>query len=516
MPYALLSTSDKTGLPAFARRLADAGYTLISTGGTAHTLRGESIDILPIEGFTGAPEMMDGRVKTLHPRVHGGILGLRDRHAAEAAAHDVSWIDVVVVNLYPFERATAAGCDWDTAIENIDVGGPTMIRAAAKNHRFVTVVVDPADYGRVADAIEAGGVPEDLRRELAIQAFRHTARYDAVIAGWLAQNAGSAPFPAELAAPMRKVQDLRYGENPHQRAAFYGDGAGPGTRSLAHLVQHQGKELSFNNLADLDAACRAVFDLDNASPACVIVKHNNPCGAAVAATSEAAFGLALAGDPVSAYGGIAAFNRPVDGDVARAIKTSKVFFEVIVAPGFDAVARERLSTRENLRLVELPAGWADARPPWMDVRRVQGGWLVQDWDIDAAPGWTVVSRRPPTDDEVRGLRFAWALCRSVKSNAIALAVPTAEGATANGIGAGQTSRVDSVRIAVSKATLPTAGAVLASDAFFPFADGVEVAIAAGITAIVQPGGSIRDAEVLAAADAAGVAMVVTGVRHFRH
>jgi phosphoribosylaminoimidazolecarboxamide formyltransferase / IMP cyclohydrolase len=509
--YALLSVSDKQGLVPFARTLHELGYTLLSTGGTARALRDEGLPVTPVEDHTGAPEMMDGRVKTLHPRIHGGILGDRELHRAQAEQHAIPWIDLVVVNLYPFEAATAAGADWATAIENIDVGGPTMLRAAAKNHRHVTVVVDPSDYDRVGAALRGGGTSFELRRELAIRAFRHTARYDAVISAWLAEAAGDAGFPAEVAFGLRKVQDLRYGENPHQQAAFYGDG-GSGARNLSRLVQHQGLELSFNNLGDLDAAVRAVFELDQ--PGCVVVKHMNPCGAATAPTLEAAFALALAGDPTSAYGGIVAFNRPLDEAATRALKRSGVFFEVLVAPGFEA--RELLQSREKLRVVELPAGWADGRPPGRDARRVQGGWLVQDWDLGGEPRFDAVTARAPTDDEARALRFAWRLCRSVKSNAIVLAVADGPAVALNGVGAGQMSRVDSARLAVSKATRPLAGAVLASDAFFPFADGLQVAIDAGITAVIQPGGSIRDPEVIAAADAAGIAMVLTGVRHFRH
>jgi phosphoribosylaminoimidazolecarboxamide formyltransferase/IMP cyclohydrolase len=514
--YALISVSDKTGVVELAAALVAAGYTVLSTGGTARALAEGGIEVLPVERHTGAPEMMDGRVKTLHPRVHGGILGDRQRHAAEAAAHQVPWIDVVVVNLYPFERVVGGpSVSWDEAIENIDIGGPTMVRAAAKNHRHVTVVVDPADYARVARALQEGGPTDALRRELAIRAFRHTARYDAVISGWLAQQAGEDGFPGEQAMGLRKVQDLRYGENPHQQAAFYGDPPVPGARDLSRLVQHQGKELSFNNLADLDAAVRAVFEIEGAS-GCVIVKHANPCGAASGETLPLAFGEALAGDPVSAYGGILAFNGPVDEETVAAVKQSKTFFEVLVAPGFTPGALERLKTRENLRVVELPAGWASGRPPGRDARRVQGGWLLQDWDVDAPVGWTVASRRPPTPEEERGLRFAWALCRSVKSNAIVLVRPTQAGSALNGVGAGQMSRVDSVKLAVGKATRPVAGCVMASDAFFPFPDGVQAAAAAGVTAVIQPGGSIRDPDVLAVADQAGMAMVFTGTRHFRH
>jgi phosphoribosylaminoimidazolecarboxamide formyltransferase / IMP cyclohydrolase len=509
---ALLSVSDKTGLLELATVLVEHGWSLLSTGGTAKVLRQAGLPVIPIEEVTGTAEMMDGRVKTLHPKVHGAILGLRQEHAEQARAHGIEWIDLVVVNLYPFEAATAAGAGWDEAIENIDVGGPTMVRAAAKNHRHVAVVTDPADYPRIAEAVRADSFSDALLRELAIQAFRHTARYDATIAAHLARAAGDRSFPAELTFGARKVQDLRYGENPHQRAAFYVEPGGG--RTLAGLVQHQGKELSFNNLADLDAAARVAFDLS--APACVIVKHNNPCGVAEGPNLVDAFRDALAADPVSAYGGIVAFNRPVDPEVVAAIKGSKVFFEVLVAPSFVGDSLARLSTRENLRVIELPAGFADGSPPSFDLRRVQGGFLAQDWDVDAPIGWTVVSRRAPTEAEARALRFAWVVARAVKSNAIVLAQATATGAATIGIGPGQTSRVDSVKIAVQKATAPLVGSVMASDAFFPFADGVEVAAAHGVSAVIHPGGSIRDAEVLAAADAADMALVVTGVRHFRH
>ncbi len=512
--YALLSTSDKTDLVPFARVLAENGYTLLSTGGTARVLREGGLEVVDVSAHTGAPEMMDGRVKTLHPRVHGGILGLRDRHAEEARAHDIPWIDVVVVNLYPFEATAASGAGWDTVIEEIDVGGPTMVRAAAKNHASVVVVVSPADYGRVGDAIRAGGVSPELRRELALAAFRHTARYDATIASWMARASGhGSDFPLETALPLRRIQALRYGENPHQQAAFYADGE-PSSRSLARMRQHQGKELSYNNLADLDAAVRAVFE--HPEPAAVVVKHANPCGSAVARSPEQAFVDALSADPVSAYGGILAFNRPVGGDAVVAIKKSKVFFEVLAAPGFTADALEKLSTRENLRVVELPGDFGAGPIPGRDAKRVMGGWLIQDWDADAPVSFTLATKRAPTAEEERALRFAWATCRSVKSNAIVLAVATPDGAVSNGVGAGQMSRVDSVKLAVGKATRPVAGSVLASDAFFPFADGVVAAAQAGVTAIVQPGGSIRDAEVIAAAEEAGIAMVFTGFRHFRH
>lgn len=509
MGTALISVSDKTGVVALATTLVASGFRVLSTGGTARALREGGVDVTDVSDFTGAPERMNGRVKTLHPRVHAAILGDRVRHAEEAADADIPWIDVVVVNLYPFEQTVASGADAQTIVENIDIGGPTMLRAAAKNHAYVTVVVDPADYERVGTAVSDGSVGEELRRELAAKAFRHTARYDAVIA----DHFTSAAFPQTRSVPLQKVQDCRYGENPHQAAAFYAD-ANTAGRSLARLVQHQGKTLSFNNLADLDGAVRAVFEHDSA--ACVVVKHMNPCGAAVAQTPAAAFTTALAGDPTSAYGGIVAFNRPVDVDAVIAIRKSRTFFEVIAAPGFSADALEKLTARAKLRVIELPADWAQSRPCGHDARRVQGGWLLQEWDVGQVPEWTVVTERAPTAQEEHALRFAWANVRSVKSNAIVLAVSDGEHAWLNGVGAGQMSRVDAVNFAVQKATESTDGAVLASDAFFPFADGVELAAKAGIKAIVQPGGSIRDEDVIAAANAAGVAMVFTGTRHFRH
>lgn len=512
--FALLSTSDKTGLPDLGRALAAAGYTLLSTGGTARVLREAGLDVRDVSEHTGAVEMMNGRVKTLHPRIHGGILGDRSRHADEAATHDIPWIDVVVCNLYPFESTVADGAAMDQAIETIDIGGPSMVRAAAKNHASVTVVVDPADYPRVIEALEDGGADLSMRRSLALKAFQHTSRYDAVIAGWLAQETGvSSDFPAEMPLGLGRQAVLRYGENPHQNAAFYAD-PGRAGRSLANLVQHQGKELSFNNLADLDGAVRVVFEHDE--PACAIIKHMNPAGCATAPDVAQAFDDALAGDPVSAFGGIVAFNRRVDAGTVQRLRQSRTFFEVVVAPGFAPEALELLAPREKLRVIELPEDWASRAPVGRDTRRVQGGWLVQDWDHDAAFGWEVRTARAPTDGEAAALRFAWRTCRGVKSNAIVLARPTAHGQALNGVGAGQMSRVDSVHLAVRKATREVAGSVLASDAFFPFADGIEGAAEAGITAIVQPGGSIRDDEVVAAADAAGIAMVFTGTRHFRH
>ena len=514
MPYALLSVSDKSDLIPFAQRLVALGYTLLSTGGTKAALLAAGIPVTSVSDHTGAPEIMDGRVKTLHPRIHGGILGDRTAHAAQAAALDIPWIDVVVVNLYPFEAVTRdPTVDFARAVENIDIGGPTMIRASAKNHAHVVVVTNPARYDAVAEALAAGGVSLAVRRALALEAFQHTARYDALIAEWLSERIDAEPFPAETALGLRLSQDLRYGENPHQRAAFYADSAVTG-RSLARIQVHQGKALSFNNLADLDAALRVAFE--PSLPACAIIKHMNPCGFATGPDVSVAYARALAGDPVSAYGGILAFNRPMSEADALAVRASKVFFEVIAAPGFSPEALAAFRARENLRVIELPADWSTGRPPGRDARRVMGGWLLQDWDVDVVPGWQVVTRRAPSDDEARALRFAWWAARNVKSNAIALARALPDGETLNGVGAGQMSRVDSVRLALQKATLAVPGSVLASDAFFPFADGLAAAAEAGISAVIQPGGSIRDAEVVAAADAAGMAMVVTGVRHFRH
>ncbi len=509
--FALLSVSDKTGLVPFASKLVELGFTLLSTGGTKAALTAAGLPVTAVSDHTGAPEIMDGRVKTLHPRIHGGILGDRVRHAAQATELG---IDLVAVNLYPFEAVTsAADVGFDVAVENIDIGGPTMVRASAKNHAHVVIVTDPADYVRVAGALAAGDVPLAMRRELALTAFRHTARYDALISDWIARKTEADPLPAEAGIGLRRVQALRYGENPHQKAAFYADAEVSG-RSLARVKAHQGKELSFNNLADTDAALRVVFEFER--PACAIIKHMNPCGAATAPTVQEAYRRALAGDPVSAYGGILVFNRPLELADVDAIKASKVFFEVIAAPGYGAGALDAFRARENLRVMELPADWATTRPPGLDGRRVQGGWLLQDWDVGAPFGWVVASTRQPTEDEARALRFAWLACRNVKSNAIVLARSLPDGEALNGVGAGQMSRVDSVRLAIRKATLEIPGSVLASDAFFPFPDGVDVAAEAGVTAIVQPGGSIRDADVLAAAEKAGMAVVLTGTRHFRH
>jgi len=510
---ALVSVSNKRGVAEFGKGLVAAGYTILSTGGTARCLKEAGVPVTPVSSFTGAPEMMNGRVKTLHPLIHGGILGDRAIHQDDADANGVKWIDLVAVNLYPFEETAQKDIDLSTAVETIDIGGPTMVRAAAKNHKYVTVVVDPEDYQPILDAIASDTFGQALRTRLAVKAFEHTARYDSIISGWLAKDAGFTDFPLEKSVGLKRQQLLRYGENPHQQAVFYADWE-KGGRNLAEITQHQGKELSFNNLGDLDGALRTVFEYT--APAVAIIKHMNPAGCATAETPSEAFVRALAGDPVSAFGGIVVFNRPVGLEEVRAVKSSKTFFEILAAPGFSEEALERLTTRKKLRVLELPKDWADRSPAGMDARRVQGGWLFQDWDVGAEMGWEVATERAPTEEEAHALDFAWKACRNVKSNAIVLAKSDAQGALLNGVGAGQMSRVDSVKIAVSKATSDVAGCVLASDAFFPFPDGVEVAAAAGVTAMIQPGGSIRDDAVIAAANKAGIAMIMTGCRHFRH
>lgn len=513
--HALLSVSDKTGIVDLGRGLVAAGFTILSTGGTARALLEGGVPVTKVGAHTGHPEIMGGRVKTLHPRIHGGILGLRDVHAEEAAAHDIPFIDLVACNLYPFEQTVSKdGVTRAEAVEQIDIGGPSMIRAAAKNHAHVTVVVDPADYGAVLAELAEGAPEEPTRRRLALKAFRHTAAYDAVISDWLGRHEEEDALLPEGAQALRLQEVLRYGENPHQRAGFYADPL-PVGRSLARATQIQGRKLSFNNLGDLDGALRAVFELEQ--PGCVVVKHMNPCGAAVHPDGmAAAFELALSADPVSAFGGIVAFNRFVDADAVRALRKSRTFFEVVAAPGFSDEAKELLAPRAKIRVLELPSDWAESRPAGLDARRVQGGWLLQDWDVGAPLQWDVATKRAPDDAETAALDFAWRVCRSVKSNAIVLARPEAGGFVLNGTGAGQMSRVDAVRLAISKARRPVQGSVLASDAFFPFPDGIWTALAAGVRAFVQPGGSIRDEAVVAAVDSGEGAMVFTGTRHFRH
>ena len=513
MPTALFSVSDKSGIVELGLGLQKAGWRILSTGGTARALQEGGVTVTKVSEHTGAPEIFGGRVKTLHPRIHGGVLGRREVDAEDAAANDIDWIDMVVVNLYPFESTVKQGATLPEAVEQIDIGGPTLLRAAAKNHAWVTVVCNPADYEAVLERLDGDSSDAAWRGGLAVKAFRHTAAYDAVISTWLGERIGGDEL-MEASLPLRKAQTLRYGENPHQGATFFVDPTAEG-RALGRATQLQGKELSFNNLNDLDGALRAVFEFE--APACVVVKHTNPCGAAVHDEGpSAAFKLALSADPVSAYGGIVAFNRPLNAEDVRNVFRAKTFFEILAAPGFDDEAREIMSRREKLRVMELPSDWAASRASGQDAKRIQGGWLFQDWDQDAEPDWNVATDRQATADEHAAMRFAWAVCRNVKSNAIVLARAEDGGFVLNGVGAGQMSRVDAVELAVNKATRPVEGSVMASDAFFPFADGLEVAGEAGVCAVVQPGGSIRDTEVIDAANARKMAMVLTGTRHFRH
>ncbi|MHB1224328.1 MAG: bifunctional phosphoribosylaminoimidazolecarboxamide formyltransferase/IMP cyclohydrolase [Gemmatimonadaceae bacterium] len=510
MPRALLSVSDKSGLVDFARGLAALGWELVSTGGTAATLREAGLAPRDVSEVTGFPEMLDGRVKTLHPVVHGGLLARRDLpdHMAAIAEHDIAPIDLVCVNLYPFSETVARpGVAPEAAIEQIDIGGPSMLRSAAKNHSAVTVVVDPRDYDRVLAALESDGDEVELRRGLAEKVFAHTAAYDAAIADWFAAQRGDR-FPERRTIALERVQTLRYGENPDQRAAFYAEHRGGG---LAGLRQLGGKELSFNNLLDLDGALLATEPFGD-EICCAIVKHTTPCGLAVGTTAAEAYRKALSCDPISAFGSVIAFTTPVDEETAEAV--SSLFVECVVAPEFSGAAVEILGRKKNLRVL---AGRVAAAEGSLDYKRVRGGMLVQERAraVSDDAGWKVVTRRAPTERELADLRFAWRAVASVKSNAIVLA---RDGMTI-GIGAGQMSRVDASFLAVHKARLhdhATADAVLGSDAFFPFRDGVDQAAEAGVRAIVQPGGSVRDAEVVAACDEHGIAMVVTGRRQFRH
>ena len=515
---ALLSVSDKTGLVEFARGLADLGVALLSTGGTAKALAAAGLEVTEIDAYTGFPEMLDGRVKTLHPKVHAGILARRDssEHAATLAAHGIPPIDLVVVNLYPFRETIArAGCTLAEAIENIDIGGPTLVRAAAKNHAGVGVVVDPDDYDTLLRELQTNGgsLTAATRFGLAQKAFSHTAAYDGAISNYLSarDEAGTArSFPDRFNWQGAKLQDLRYGENPHQQAAFYRDET-PAGGTIAAARQLQGKELSYNNIADSDAAWECVKTFSET--ACVIVKHANPCGVAVAGTPLEAYRKALATDPTSAFGGIIAFNREVDAETADAVGAQ--FVEVLIAPSYTAEALERNAKKANVRVLKLALAMVPQRT-W-DSKRVGGGMLIQTADFDnlAVGELKVVTKKSPTAAQLTDLLFAWRVARFVKSNAI---VYCAGGATL-GIGAGQMSRVDSTRIAAIKAAnagLALAGSVVASDAFFPFRDGLDVVADNGAIAIIQPGGSMRDAEVIAAADERGIAMVFTGIRHFRH
>lgn len=515
---ALLSVSDKTGLAELGRALAEQGVELVSTGGTAKALREAGLQVRDISELTGFPEMMDGRVKTLHPMVHGGLLAVRDdaEHARAMAEHGIGAIDLVVVNLYPFAATVARGAGRDDVIENIDIGGPSMVRSAAKNHAYVAIVTDPADYALVAK----GATTLDERRKLAAKAFALTAEYDATIASWFAFADQGEAFPASLPVALKRGQELRYGENPHQSAALYLP-TGPSARGIAQAEQLQGKELSYNNFNDADAALELVAEFRDGPPTVVIVKHANPCGVATGETLLDAYKAAFACDSVSAFGGIVAVNRPLDGPTAEAI--TEIFTEVVVAPDADADARAAFARKKNLRLLltgELP----DPKRPGLMLKSIAGGMLVQTRDngVLGDDALKVVTKRAPTAQELADCRFAWTVAKHVKSNAIVYAK---DGSTA-GIGAGQMNRLESARIAAWKAKDAakkagwaeprTIGSAVASDAFFPFADGLLAAVEAGATAVIQPGGSIRDEEVIAAADEAGLAMVFTGMRHFRH
>jgi len=525
MTTALLSVSDKTGLVEFARELHGLGVRLLSTGGSAKLLAGAGLPVTEVAEVTGFPEMLDGRVKTLHPRIHGGLLARRDHpeHMAALAEHGIGTIDLLVVNLYPFAQATArAGCTLEDAIENIDIGGPAMLRAAAKNWQDVAVLIDPVDYAGVLAELRAGGVERATKFRLAKKVFSHTAAYDGMISNYLTalepgvEAAPEVPparaaWPAVLNLQLHKTQDMRYGENPHQGAAFYRDAA-PAAGSLAHWTQLQGKELSYNNIGDADAAweCVKTFKV----PACVIVKHANPCGVAIDASLLAAYEKAFQTDSTSAFGGIIAFNGTVDTDIVAAMNARKHFVEVLIAPAYTAAAKEMLASKQNLRVLELPLS-NDYHA--FEMKRVGGGMLVQTPDMFnvQATDLKTVTKIAPTAAQVDDLLFAWRVAKFVKSNAIVFC----GGGMTLGVGAGQMSRVDSTRIAAMKAAnakLSLIGSCVASDAFFPFRDGLDVIAEAGAKAIIQPGGSMRDDEVIAAANEHGLAMVFTGARHFRH
>ncbi|MBI3864832.1 MAG: bifunctional phosphoribosylaminoimidazolecarboxamide formyltransferase/IMP cyclohydrolase [Planctomycetia bacterium] len=519
---ALVSVSDKSELVPFIKGLVGLGFEIVSTGGTRRFLLEQQVPVIDISEYTGFPEMMDGRVKTLHPRVHGGLLGRPDlaEDAHSMQEHGILPFELVVCNLYPFEATVAKpNVSVAEAIENIDIGGPSMIRSASKNHAYVGVVTRPSQYARVLEALRAGPLPAELRVELAAAAFEMTARYDRAIADYMARISSGATdtageFPATLSLCLSRKLELRYGENPHQQAALYVEAAPPAA-SLAAAEQLHGKELSYNNLLDLDAALNLVREFTD--PAVVVLKHNNPCGAGIGTTLQQAFERAWAGDPVSAFGSILGFNRPVDADVAAALCLPDRFVEAIIAPDYTREGFEALTTKPkwkaNVRLLKCPA-LNDPRPAGRDYRRVSGGLLVQTTDEGRDPEneWKVVTKRQPTEAELSDLRFAWSVCRHVKSNAIVFA----KAGGVIGVGAGQMSRVDSVMIASQKSQGRSAGGVVASDAFFPFRDGIDLAAKAGIAAVIQPGGSRNDAETIAACDEHGMAMLFTARRHFRH
>ena len=514
---ALISVSDKSGIVEFASRLHDAGVEILSTGGTAKLLSDNGVAVIEVSDHTGFPEMMAGRVKTLHPKIHGGILGRRGIDDAVMQEHGIPPVDMVVVNLYPFEQTVAnPDCDLSAAIENIDIGGPTLIRAAAKNHAAVTVLVDSADYAQVLEEMAAnqGEVSDATRFRLAVKTFEHTARYDGAIANYLGALTGDGEketFPQTLSMQYRKVQNMRYGENPHQAGAFYVEHE-VNDASVASAEQLQGKELSYNNVADTDAALECVKQFGE-GPTCVIVKHANPCGVALGESLLGAYDRAYSTDPESAFGGIIAFNQALDAETAKAI-IDRQFVEVIIAPQIDADARAVLAEKKNVRVLSCGT-WSDGSAGRLDFKRVNGGLLVQEADLALFNETRVVTGRAPSDTEMNDLLFTWRICKYVKSNAI---IYGKDGMTI-GVGAGQMSRINSARIAGIKAGhagLEVKGSVMASDAFFPFRDGIDQAAEAGITAVIQPGGSMRDEETIAAANEHGMAMVFTGMRHFRH
>ncbi len=514
---ALISVSDKSGILEFARELAALGVDIISTGGTAKLLADNGLKVTEISDHTGFPEMLDGRVKTLHPKVHGGILGRRDlpEHVATMKQHGISNIDLVVVNLYPFRETVAKpGCTLIDAIENIDIGGPAMVRSSAKNHAHVAIVTDPADYAVILTEMKAGDVTDATRFSLAVKAFEHTAAYDGAIAnylGMIVENGKPEGFPRTINLQFHKAQAMRYGENPHQNAAFYVE-ANAKEASIATARQLQGKELSYNNIGDADAALECIKQFD-AAPACVIVKHANPCGVAYGTSLLEAYDKAYKTDPESAFGGIIAFNGELDAETAKAI-VERQFVEVIIAPKVSAAAVEICAAKKNVRVLEC-GQWPLTPGTRLDYKRVTGGLLVQEADLALHNEIRVVSKRVPTEAEMRDLLFAWRVAKYVKSNAIVYAKDN----MTIGVGAGQMSRINSARIAAIKAEhagLAVPGSVMASDAFFPFRDGIDSAAQAGIVAVIQPGGSMRDDEVIAAADEHGMAMVLTGMRHFRH
>ena len=513
---ALVSVSDKSGILEFCQQLSDLNVEIISTGGTAKLLQQNNIPVVEISDYTGFPEMMDGRVKTLHPKVHGGILGRRDIDQTVMQDNDIKPIDLVVVNLYPFQQTVAnPDCDLANAIENIDIGGPTMIRAAAKNHKDVTIIVDPSDYQQtIASISSTGGVDDATRFNLAVKTFEHTSQYDGAIANYLGSiqpNGEKSDFPRTINLQFNQKQVMRYGENPHQKAAFFSEQE-PAAGTISSATQLQGKELSYNNIADTDAALECVKQF-NESAACVIVKHANPCGVAVADSILEAYEKAYQTDPESAFGGIIAFNRPLDAATAQAI-VDRQFVEVIIAPGVDDQALAIIASKKNLRLLDS-GQWLETFEERQDFKRVNGGLLVQNIDNELYTGLTVVTKRQPTEQEMRDLLFTWQVAKFVKSNAIIYG----KNNMTIGVGAGQMSRVNSARIAAIKAEqagLDVSGSVMASDAFFPFRDGLDNAANVGVRAVIQPGGSMRDEEVIQAADEHDIAMVFTAMRHFRH